>query len=106
MSSTAARRAAPAESSCHMRSARNRRLLSAATIVGTILATAVCPSFTVTASAAPATPATGNSTGTVTTQQALAAARSGGRSVPVTAATTATDTLTANPEGTLTLTRT
>jgi hypothetical protein len=78
-----------------------RRWLAAAT-AGLVLA-ALAPGAVRSGWAAPTAP--NPSTRPLTVEQSLAQARSSGSSVAVPAATTPTDTLTANPDGTLTLSR-
>ncbi|MEV4560286.1 hypothetical protein AB0K51_25270, partial [Kitasatospora sp. NPDC049285] len=80
---------------------RSRRILAAtlATALGTFALSAVGAPAHADPAAKPAAPAAAP----LTEDKAVAKARSTGKAVPVDAATTATDTLTANPDGSLTL---
>ncbi|GII22530.1 LamG-like jellyroll fold domain-containing protein [Planosporangium mesophilum] len=80
------------------------RTVSAATAAAVVLAVAA-PAYATPATPASPTPTPPSAAVTLTAGQALAQARSTGKAVAVDGATTPTDTLTANPNGTLTLTR-
>ena len=81
---------------------RRVRTLTAGLVLGTVL---TVPAFGTAGHAAPApTPAPATS-GVLTTTQALDKAKASGKAVPVEGMTTATDSVVANPNRSLTLTR-
>jgi len=86
------------------RPTRARRASAATTLVALLAAslTAV-PAYAAAKSAATTAQTAATSSTALGTEQALAKAKSTGAAVPVPAATTSTDTLTANPDGSLTL---